>query len=163
MAKFIVIRGLSGSGKSSIASELQKNLDQPSLLVSEDKIRQMFSDRKEPDHVASKKLATKMVITGLENGHNVIYEGISNIKTYKPYFDEILKVHCKDNFFFYLDVSFDETVRRHNTRPQKSEFSVDEMKRWWDYASPSDYDSEMIIPENSTLQESVQTILEAVK
>jgi thymidylate kinase len=33
--------------------------------------------------------------------------------------------------FYYLDVPFEETIRRHATRPQASEFGRDEMHSWY--------------------------------
>jgi adenylate kinase family enzyme len=163
MPKLIVIRGPSGSGKSTVATELQKTCPTPTLLIHEDQIRFMFSNWKEPAHTASKKLATAAILSGLEYGFDVIYEGISNIKTYHEYFEHILKKHPQDNYFFYLDVSFDETVKRHESRPQKSEFGQEEMKQWLEYASPTGYEFETIIPEPSSLSQTVDQILKVAK
>jgi hypothetical protein len=30
-----------------------------------------------------------------------------------------------------FDVPFEETLRRHNTKPNKDEFGEEEMRRWW--------------------------------
>lgn len=158
MQKLIVIRGPSGAGKSSIAAELQERSSEPALLVSEDKVRRLFSDWKQPKHDASKRMVANMVITGLKENYHVIYEGISNIKTHRPYFDEILASHPSSNFFFYLDVSFEETLKRHSTRPNNNEFGEAEMKTWWEYATPTGYEFETTIPETSTFEETVATI-----
>jgi len=158
MEKLIIIRGPSGAGKSSIAKELHARCSRPTLLISEDKVRKMFSDWLQPNHTASKKLATAMVISGLKSNYDVIYEGISNIKTYEQYYKEIFAVHPTENYMFYLDVSFDETVRRHDTRPEKAEFGVDVMKEWWNYATPTGYDFEAIIPEGTSQEDTVENI-----
>lgn len=158
MPKLVVIRGPSGSGKSSVAERLHKSCTQPTLLIHEDKVRFMFSNWKQPDHTASKQLATAMILSGLNSDYDVIYEGISNIKTYDQYFQEIFTAHKADNYFFYLDVSFEETLKRHETRPEKSEFGIKEMKEWLDYASPTGYAFETIVPESSSLEETVETI-----
>ena len=159
MPKLIVIRGPSGSGKSTVAKQLQHTLSTASLLVHEDQIRFMFSNWKEPAHTASKELAQATILSGLASGFDVIYEGISNVKTYDTYFQRIFKEHPQQNYFFYLDVGFDETLRRHETRPQKSEFGRDEMKRWLEYASPTNYEFETVIPEQSELDKTVSTIV----
>jgi deoxyadenosine/deoxycytidine kinase len=163
MQKLIIIRGPSGSGKTSVAKELHKRCNRPTLLIGEDQIRFMFNDWKQPEHSACKRLATASILKGLEVGYDVIYEGISNIKTYDEYYQEIIAKHPAENYFFYLDVSFDETIRRHETRPQKSEFGVEEMKRWLEYASPTGYDPETIISEDSSLEETVETIIKVAK
>jgi hypothetical protein len=71
-----------------------------------------------------------------------------------PVFEE----HPDENYLFYLDVSFGETLKRHQSRPEKADFGVDEMKRWWDYASPTSHLTEKIIPESSSLAETLKTI-----
>jgi adenylate kinase family enzyme len=158
MEKLIIIRGPSGAGKSSVAKELHARCSRPTLLISEDKVRCMFSDWKQPNHTASKKLATSMVISGLKSNYDVIYEGISNIKNYEQYYKKIFAEHPTDNYMFYLDVGFDETVRRHDGRPEKAEFGIDMMKEWWDYATPTGYDFETIINEGTTLEDTVEII-----
>jgi deoxyadenosine/deoxycytidine kinase len=158
MAKLIVIRGPSASGKSTIAKKLHAHSVRPTLLIHEDEVRFMFSDWKQSNHTASKLLATSMIISGLQSSYDVIYEGISNIKTYDQYFQQIFKVHPHGNYFFYLNVSFEETLRRHKTRPQKDKFGIREMKRWLGYASPTGYSEEHIIPEPSTVEQTVEVI-----
>lgn len=120
----------------------------------------MFSDHRQPGHTVSKKLATSAVLLGLENGYDVIYEGILNLKTSGDNLQDIFKVHTEENYLFYLDVSFDETVKRHQTRPEKAEFKAEAMKKWWDYASPTNNVSETIIPESSSLDNTVKIISE---
>lgn len=163
MPKLIVIRGPSGSGKTTVAKRLQSGLTNPSLLLCEDEIRFKFSNWKQPDHKACKELALVSILSGLESGFDVIYEGISNVETYDQYFQKVFAEHPQDNHFFYLDVSFPETVRRHDTRPQKTDFTAAEMKRWRAYASPTGYTGEIIIREESSLEQTVHRIMKVVK
>lgn len=162
MARLIVIRGPSGAGKSTVSKQLQQSLKSPSLLIHEDQIRFMFSNWREPDHAASKRLAMASILSGLESGFDVIYEGISNVKTYDPYFQQLFSSHPDDNYFFYLDVSFDEALKRHETRPEKAEFGPEQMKKWLAYASPTNYPFETIISEPSSLDETVEVILKTI-
>lgn len=128
------------------------------MLVSEDATRKQFSDHHKAGHDSARELATQSVLLGLRNGYDVIYEGILNIKTRRDQFDEFFAVHHKENYFFYIDATFEETVRRHESRPEKEEFSAEAMKRWWEYASPTGFDTETIIPENSSMEATIQTI-----
>lgn len=163
MPKFIIIRGPSGSGKSTVAKALQTATRSQTLLLSEDDIRFKFSDWKQPDHKACKQLALVSIMSGLESGFDVIYEGISDIKTYDEYFQIIFAEHAHDNYFFYLNVSFEETLRRHTMRPQKSEFGPEDMKRWQTYASPTNYVNETIISQDSSVVQTVNTIMKIAK
>jgi thymidylate kinase len=156
--KLIIIRGPSGAGKSSVAKALKEQAKRPTLLVSEDKIRQMFNDHHLPKRLASKELTTRGVLLGLEYSYDVILEGILNIKTNKERIARFFTVHPEENYFFYLDVSYEETLLRHQTRPEKDEFGEEAMKEWWDYASPVNHFSETIIPETSSLEATVKLI-----
>lgn len=158
--KLIIIRGPSGAGKSSVTKELLAKTSRPTLLVSVDTIRMLFSDQKKPDHQTSKRLVINNVIFGLESGYDVILEGILNIKTDKFMFDKIFAVHPEGNYLFYLNVSYQETLRRHRNRPEKDLFGEEEMKEWWGWSLPSNHASETIIPENSSLEETVTKIME---
>lgn len=161
MPRLIVIRGPSGSGKTSISEALLKSCKNPTLLIHEDEIRLMFNNWKQPDHSASKDLAVASILSGIKSGYDVIYEGIANIKTYDIYFQSIFKKHPNDNYFYFIDVSFEECLKRHNTRIQKDQFGATEMQEWIRYASPTGYESEIIIPENSSLENTVKFIIES--
>jgi len=158
MEKLLIIRGPSGAGKSTVSKELLALCSRPTLLVSEDGIRKMFNDHQRAGHDAARELATQSVRYGLRNGYDVIYEGILNIKTRKAQIDEFLETHPEENYFFYLDVGWDETVRRHDTRPEKAEFGLEAMERWWDYASPINHPAETIIPETASKAEMIRII-----
>jgi len=123
-----------------------------------DQTRKLFSDQKTSDHQASKDMVVNNVLFGLEKGYDVILEGILNIKTDKFMFDKIFAAHPKENHFFYLDVSYEETLRRHKTRPEKAEFGEEAMKEWWGWSARTDHNNETIIPESSTLAETVEII-----
>ncbi len=157
-SKLIIIRGPSGAGKSTVSKELLKRSNRSTLLISEDQIRKMFNNHHKPGHDTSKKIATNAVKTGLSNGYDVIYEGILNLKTSGNNLDDIFSVHADENYMFYLDVSLEETLLRHDSRPEKSEFEAETMKKWWSYASPSGSSIETIISESSLPEDTVKTI-----
>lgn len=128
------------------------------FLVGEDKLRKMFSDHRSTPHPASEKLALEAVKIGLKHGYHVVYQGILNIKSgeFRP--NDLLKLHPEAVYFFYLDVGFEETVRRHQTRYKQNDFGPDAMKRWWEYSSPLKHELETRIPESSSLEDTLQTI-----
>lgn len=158
ISKLIIIRGPSGAGKSSVARALLKNSQRPTLLVSVDQTRKQFSDQKTPDHQATKEMVMNNSLLGLGKGYDVILEGILNIKTDKFMFDKIFAAHPKENYFFFLDVGYDETLRRHETRPEKAEFGEESMKKWWGWSLPAKHEKEVVIPETSSLEATVAKI-----
>ena len=158
MPKLIIVRGPSGSGKSTVCNELLDRSSEPLLLVGEDKLRKMFSDHRSTPHPASEQLALQAIRIGLENGYHVVYQGILNAKSgeFRP--NELLQLHPTETYFFYLDVGFEKTIERHQTRHKRDKFGADAMKRWWDYSSPLEHELETLIPESSSLDDTLATI-----
>jgi hypothetical protein len=101
------------------------------------------------------------VKTGLENGHDVVLEGILNVQ--KPgrldFFKRLFKAHPSENYIFYVDTSFPETLKRHNTRVEwKDKFGEKEMAEWWTLASRLGHADEIVIPESSNLESSIELV-----
>jgi hypothetical protein len=61
--------------------------------------------------------------------------------------------------FYYLDASMEETIRRHATRAQAAEFGPDDMRPWYRPRDLLRSVREHVIPEASTLQETISLIL----
>jgi hypothetical protein len=88
----------------------------------------------------------------------VILEGIFNVKSWKVIFDEIFEIHPKDNFIFYFDISFGETIKRHRTKPNKDEWSEADMKDWYNPRDFMGYEIEYVIEEKSSKNEIIKKI-----
>jgi hypothetical protein len=101
-------------------------------------------------------LATRFA---LDHGWNVIVEGIMHAERYRDMLGRLRDDHSGPTAFYYFDVSWGETVRRHATRPQAREFGVDEMRMWYCAADWLHFREERLIPETFTLDETVLHIL----
>ena len=60
---------------------------------------------------------------------------------------------------FYFNTSFEETVRRHQTRQMQCEFTAEDMRKWYAASHRSHHFLEKIIPESYTVDEAAQFIL----
>ncbi|MFD1535586.1 hypothetical protein [Nonomuraea guangzhouensis] len=60
---------------------------------------------------------------------------------------------------YYLDVSWQETLRRHDTRPQRAQFGPDDMRPWYLEQDVLPDAMETIIDESSTLDDTVRLIV----
>ena len=90
---------------------------------------------------------------------HVVLDGIFYADRYEPMLAGLDRDHFGVSWFYYLDVSLDETLRRHTTRPQAAEFPPHDMREWH---RPSDLLAgieEQVIPESSSLQETTSRIL----
>jgi len=60
--------------------------------------------------------------------------------------------------FYYLDVTLEETFRRHLTRPQANEFSTEQTRSWYRPRDLLGTISERVISETSSLRDAVELI-----
>ncbi len=132
MEKLIIIRGPSGAGKTSVAKAIKDRSDRPTLLIEQDQFRRNFNDQGPKANVPVWEMIEGNTIIGLEHGFDVVLESILNIQ--KPgrreVFERIFQAHPEQNYIFYFNTTFEETLRRHNSRPQKNEFGEKEMREW---------------------------------
>ena len=103
------------------------------------------------------------VLSALEDGYDVILEGIFTVKSYKSVFEEIFSKHPRQNHIFYFDISFKETINRHATRESKNLFTENDMKSWYIPNDLMGFSLEHVIAEQSSLEETVEEILSRTK
>lgn len=130
MSRAILIRGNSGSGKSTVARLLQRRFGRGTLLIPQDVVRRELlwvNDRPGNPAVG---LMCEMARWGAEHCETVIVEGILDSERYRPLFetlrDRFAAVHA-----YYYDIPFEETLRRHATKPNRADFGEADMRRWW--------------------------------
>lgn len=99
--------------------------------------------------------------TALDLGYHVILEGILHTERYAAVLHRLIDDHSGPVAVFYLDVSFDETVRRHLSRDEPIPVTPDEMRRWYTHRDLLDVPGETVIGETSTFEQTVTTILHA--
>jgi len=161
--KLIIIRGNSGSGKSVVAERLREIFEGKVAIVGLDTLRRtvlMETDSLENTDIIG--LLEQTVTYCLDKGYLVIVEGILS----KPkYGDTLIKLMdsapCKSHVF-YIDISIEETLRRHKTKPIASEVTEEKLRSWYQPKNYLDVPNEIIINETSTLEEIVKLIQESV-
>ena len=161
MTQLIIIRGNSGSGKSTIAKKLRETLPGKVALIEQDYFRRIVLKEKDrAENTTIIDLLDQTTRFSISRGYIVILEGILGSEKYGP----MLRGLANDfrALAFYIDVSFEETLRRHETKPNRHEFGADKMKSWYLEKDYLKLDGETIISETSSLEESVSTIVRIV-
>jgi hypothetical protein len=64
-------------------------------------------------------LISKVVLYGKEIGYNVVLEAIISKKLYGNMLKNLIAEYIDTVHVFYMDVSFEETLRRHDTKQNK--------------------------------------------
>ncbi|GAB3566875.1 kinase [Arthrobacter alkaliphilus] len=154
----VVLRGNSGSGKSTIAKALQLELGWPTALLSQDHFRRVVYREKEKENLAHADLLEVAAAHCLRAGHHVILEGIFNAQRYSAMLERVA-AQSNDARFYAFDLTFDETVRRHALRPQATNFSADEMRSWYHGWQPLSFVEEARINASETPSRIVARIL----
>lgn len=157
----VIVRGNSGSGKTSVARAVRDAYGRGAALIEQDYLRRIIL--REHDSSASTGIAPEFITNAagfaLANGYHVILEGILHTARYADALRKLIQDHDGPSYAYYLDVSFAETLRRHATRPQAAEFDPDQMREWY-----LDHDvlgtlGEHLVGESSTLTQTVDHVL----
>ncbi|HEU5121961.1 MAG TPA: AAA family ATPase [Candidatus Saccharimonadales bacterium] len=159
MTKLIILRGNSGSGKSSVAHELRMRMGYGTAVVEQDYIRRELLREQDKPGQPNIELIRLNAQFALGNKYDVIIEGILPEVNYGSMLRNLISVHEGDSYVYYFDIPFEETVRRHATRDKSKEFNEAFMRELY---LPQDFlgtKNEQVIAEDSAFEATVERIL----
>ena len=159
MRKLIIFRGNSGSGKTTVAKELQNKFGLNTMLISQDVIRREILHVKDGKNTEVIPFMEQLLKYGNANCEVVILEGIMVADWYQPLFELAVGLYGKEIYAYYFDLPFEETLKRHQTRSKCQEFGEKDMKRWWVEKDYSNILSEKIITKEQSMEAIVEGIL----
>ena len=155
----VVIRGNSGSGKSTIARQLQLGYGRGCALIEQDYLRRkILRELDRPGGIAP-DFIEHTARFALDHGYHVVLEGILHRTRYGPMLDRLRTDHVGPTYVFYLDVSFEETVRRHATRPQSADYTPEQMYTWYSPGDQLGGPGEHTVPETSSEAETLAFVV----
>jgi predicted kinase len=126
----VVLRGNSGSGKSTVARELQDRHLRELAVVSQDVLRrEVLRVRDRPDNPAV-TLIDLIARFALDRGMHVVIEGILHADIYGSMLESLAEDHRGTTVFFRFDLPFEETLRRHVAKGC-NDFGEAELRQWW--------------------------------
>lgn len=162
MPKLIIIRGNSGSGKTTLAKVLQQKLGYNIFLISQDVIRRDMLRVKEGADTKALPLMKELLLYGKDHCEIIILEGILNAGWYQSLFELAISEFGENIFAYYYDIPFDETVARHDSKPNKGEFNENDMRAWWKEKDYINLIPEKVILKDMTLKDTVEQIFQDV-
>ncbi|MCM1992252.1 kinase [Oceanirhabdus seepicola] len=162
MAKLIILRGNSGSGKTTTGKTLQRKFGRGTMLISQDVVRRDMLFVKDGYNTEAIQLLLELALYGKSNCNIVILEGILNSKWYKNLFENLLDEFKDQIFAYYFDIPFEETLNRHQQKPNAHEFGEKEMREWWNEKDLLDIIPEVLLDKELSLNGIVDIIYQDV-
>lgn len=162
MSKLIIIRGNSGSGKSTLAKALQQKFGYNNILISQDVIRRDMLRVKDGADTKALPLMKELLLYGKSNCEVIIMEGILNASWYEPLFELAMYEFEGKIFAYYYDIPFDETLARHQTKPNRGDFGEIDMRNWWIERDFINFIPEKVITKDMGLNHTVELIYQDV-
>jgi predicted ABC-type ATPase len=162
-SKLIIIRGNSGSGKTTIAKEIRTRigdgLSDNTMLVQQDTLRrEILRERDMLEKRSTIELIEIVVEFGRKQGRTVILEGIFSAKKYGAMLGALAD-KFDDVHVYYFDLPFEETLIRHKSKSNAHEFGEKEMREWWNEKDYLGISGEKILDKNMSVDDVVRKII----
>lgn len=157
--RLIILRGNSGSGKTSVATELREQYGRGIALVGQDNLRRVILRERDTPDGANIGLINVTARYALDHGFHVVLEGILYAAHYGPMIDALVHDHRGHTHLYYFDIPFEETLRRHASKPQASEYGEKEMRDWYRPGDLLPGGLETVVPSSSSLTETATRVM----
>jgi adenylate kinase family enzyme len=162
-SKLIIIRGNSGSGKTTISKEVRNRigdgLSDSTMLVQQDTLRRdILRERDILEKRSTIELTELVVEFGRKQGRTVIVEGIFSVKKYGAMLRKLAS-NFDESYVYYFDLPFEETLARHITKSNAHEFGEKEMREWWNEKDYLGMPNEKILHKDMSPDEIVHQII----
>lgn len=161
--RLVILRGPSGSGKTTIARALRAELGRGTALIEQDHVRRVLLWEWDSPDALNIDLIDTIARRTLAAERSTIIEGILTDDHYGRMLRALIDDHPGATVCAYLDIPFDETVRRHATRAQSTQFTADDMATWWASSGPLGVDGEMVIDHRHTAADVVQLLRRSLR
>ncbi len=162
-SKLIIIRGNSGSGKTTIAKELRQRLgdglSDNTMVISQDTIRRdILRERDVLDKRSVIELIELIAVFGQKQNRIVIVEGILSKNKYGPMLKRLSSIF-DEAYIYYFDLPFEETLRRHATKSNAHEFGEELMRELWKEKDYTGMSEEKILDQNLSVDKIISNII----
>lgn len=129
--RLVVLRGNSGSGKSTVARALRQRVGAGLAWVEQDYIRRRLLAEHDRPGMANIGLIDLTVRYALDAGYHVILDGILPAAHYRRMLTDLHRAHQGLTWHGYFDIPLAETQRRHLGRSWSSEVGVERLADWY--------------------------------
>jgi predicted kinase len=157
--KLVVLRGNSGSGKSTTAQEIRRRVGRGVAWIEQDYLRRILLREHDRPGAPNIGLIDQTARYALDHGYHVVLEGIFYNPTYGDVLRKLIADHAGSTKVYYFQLPFDETIRRHSTRPLSKTVDAEMMRGWYQPSDLLGVPGEQLIEATSTLDDSVERVI----
>lgn len=137
---FVLIRGNSGTGKTTLAKKLQAHFGcQQCLLLQQDILRREVLHADDHEGTLAVDMIEILAEFGFKHYSIIILEGILRKDVYGKMLEKLCREFRGKTLIYYLDLPFDLTVRLN--RQKDHPFTSTQLREWWldkDYLTKDD-------------------------
>lgn len=156
----VILRGNSASGKSTIARRLQRSLPRGTVaVIGQDHLRRELLWARESETSDTPGLIATVARYCLAAGRIAVVEGILGREWYGPMLAALVREAPGPALVYYLDVSLEETLRRHAGKPIAGEVSAADVASWYREHDVLDLPGETVLDEGLSEDAQVERIL----
>ena len=159
-SRLVVLRGNSGSGKSTTAQEIRQRIGYGVAWIEQDYLRRILLREHDRPGVPNIGLIDQTTRYALDHGYHVVLEGILYTQHYGEMVRQLIADHAGITGVYYFQLPFDETIRRHSTRPLAKVVDAEQMRDWYQPSDLLGVPGEQIIEASSTLDDTVNRVVQ---
>ncbi|MFJ2738624.1 AAA family ATPase [Streptomyces sp. NPDC087440] len=160
--RLIVLRGNSASGKSSVAAEIRRRYGRGLAVVGQDNLRRDVLRERDVPGGANIGLIDAVARYALDHGFHTVVEGILYADRYGAMLDALRRDHRGVTCMYYFDVPYEETLRRHGTKPPMEGVGDQQLREWYRASDLLPGGCEAVVPGSSSLAETAGRVMAEV-
>ena len=155
--RLVLLRGNSASGKTTVAIGLQELHKGYLARVSQDVMRREVLRIADGDDNPAIGLIDQVARYSLDQGFHVL-EGILHSRIYRDLLRQLVADHTGLTRCYRYRISFEETLARHQTKPQAAEYGAELMREWYREDDPIDGLAEQVFDASVSFDAAIDTI-----
>jgi len=163
MQRLVIIRGNSGSGKSTVAKSLQYKMGYQTMLIPQDVVRREMLRVRDKEDNPSVQLVYDLAMYGNRIGYDVIVEGIFVGERYGDMLRKLIDDFLGEVYVYYFDIPIEVTLERHVSKPNAHEFGEKELREWWVEKDYLNMPQEKMIPASLNEEEILEMFVDDMK
>lgn len=130
-SRLIIIRGNSGSGKSHLAQAIRAARPRGVAIIGHDVLRREILHVRDHPGALSVPYIDLSARFALDNGLDVVIEGILHSESYGEMLTQLRKDHAGLTRCYYFELDLEDTLDRHRTKALAAEVSEAVVASWY--------------------------------